>query len=67
MIELALINNIPAPISSVSIDELLSADELFLVNSVIGVWQIAALDRKTWNAGPLTAQIRHWLDHAQDR
>ncbi|MBI4190717.1 MAG: aminodeoxychorismate lyase [Betaproteobacteria bacterium] len=67
VIELALINNIPARISSVSIDNLLAADELFLVNSVIGVWQIAALDRKTWNAGPLTAQIRRWLDHAQDR
>ena len=65
VIELARSNNIPVRIASVSIDELLCADELFLVNSVIGVWQIAALDRKTWNAGPMTAQIRRWINDAQ--
>ncbi len=65
VIELARINNIPLRIAPAGIDDLLAADELFLVNSVIGVWRIAALDRKIWNAGPMTAQIRHWLDHAQ--
>jgi 4-amino-4-deoxychorismate lyase len=65
VIELARANNIPTRIESVSIDELLCADELFLVNSVIGVWQITALGRKTWNAGPMTAQIRHWINDAQ--
>lgn len=65
VIELARSNNIPARIASVSIGELLCADELFLVNSVIGVWQITALDRKTWIAGPMTAQIRRWINHAQ--
>lgn len=65
-LELAQANKVPTRIASVSIDELLAADELFLVNSVIGVWQIAALDRKTWNAGPMTAQIRRWIDDAQN-
>jgi len=67
VIELARINNVPARIANVSIDELLAADELFLVNSVIGVWQIAACGRKSWSPGPMTAQIRRWIEHAQDR
>lgn len=67
VIELARINNIPARIANVSIDELLAADELFLVNSVIGVWQIAAFGRKSWSPGPMTAQIRRWIEQAQDR
>ncbi len=65
VIELARSNNIPVRIASVSIDELLAADELFLVNSVIGIWQIAAFDRKSWSPGPMTARIRRWLEHAQ--
>ena len=67
VIELARSNDIRVRIANVSIDELLAADELFLLNSVIGVWQIAAFDRKTWNPGPMTAQIRRWTEQAQDR
>jgi 4-amino-4-deoxychorismate lyase len=64
-LELAQANKVPVRIASVSIDELLAADELFLVNSVIGLWQIAGLDRKTWNPGPVTAQVRRWISDAQ--
>jgi 4-amino-4-deoxychorismate lyase len=67
VMEFARNNDIPVRIASVSIDELLVAEELFLVNSVIGVWPIAALDGKTWNAGPITTRVRHWLDHEQER
>ena len=67
VIELASINNIPARIANVSIDELLTADELFLVNSVIGVWQIAEFGGRSWSPGPMTTQVRRWLDQAQDR
>jgi 4-amino-4-deoxychorismate lyase len=65
VIELARNNDIPARITSVSMGDLLCADELFVVNSVIGVWQVTALDRKTWIAGPMTAQIRRWISDAQ--
>jgi 4-amino-4-deoxychorismate lyase len=66
VIELARINGIAARIANVSIDELLAADELFLVNSVIGVWQIAACGQNSWRRGPMTAQIRRWIEHAED-
>ena len=66
VLELACTNNIPVRIADISVDELLAADELFLVNSVIGVWQIAELDRRSWNAGPMTVQIRRWIERVQD-
>jgi len=64
-LELAQANKISTRISTISIDELLAADELFLMNSVIGVWQIAEIDCKKWSAGPHTAQVRRWLNDAQ--
>ncbi len=66
VIELARGNGIPVRIAAVSIDDLHGADEIFLVNSVIGIWPVAALARKTWDAGQLTAHIRQWLANAQN-
>jgi 4-amino-4-deoxychorismate lyase len=66
VLELARSNKIRTRIASFSLDDLLGAEELFLVNSVIGVWQITGLGRKSWNVGPLSAQVRRWLDDVQD-
>lgn len=65
VIELARTNGIATRIAYVSIDELLAAGELFLVNSVIGVWPIAAFGQKSWHPGPVTAQVRRWIEHAE--
>ena len=67
VIGLARSNNIPVRIANVSIDELLAADEVFLVNSVIGVWQIAEFGQKSWSPGKMTAQVRRWIEHIQHR
>jgi len=67
VLELAQANKVEARVTDISIDRLLAAEELFLVNSVIGQWQVAALDRKTWGRGPLTMQFRSWLADAQER
>ncbi len=66
VMELAQKHRMPARIAAISIDDLLAADEVLLVNSVIGVWQIAALGSKTWKAGRLTPEVRNWLRHARD-
>ena len=65
VIELARDHAIPLRIAALGIDELLTADELFVVNSVIGLWPVVALDRKTWNRGALTVQLQRWLSDAQ--
>ena len=60
-------NGITVRIAAVGMPEVLAADELFLVNSVIGVWQVRALGDQTWGHGPLTARVRRWLSDAQER
>ena len=67
VIELAGEHAIALKVAVIGIDELLAADELFVVNSVIGLWPVAALDRRVWKAGSLSAKFRHWINDAQDR
>jgi 4-amino-4-deoxychorismate lyase len=65
VIELAHRHAVRVHIRALSLDDLLAADELFVVNSVIGVWPVIALERKAWATGPLTLQIRRWIADAQ--
>lgn len=51
---------------TISPERLLGADEAFVVNSIIGVWQIRELSSRTWRSGPLTQCIRRWLDEEHD-
>ncbi len=39
-------------------DELLCADEIFLTNSIIGIWPVAKLGREIFNIGPVTRNIQ---------
>jgi 4-amino-4-deoxychorismate lyase len=65
VLELAHSHKIPAQAAMIGIDDLLAADAAFLVNSVIGLWPVAALDRKTWSAGGLTVRFQQWIRDAQ--
>lgn len=42
-------------------DDLDGADELFLTNSLIGVWPIRRIDGRATPVGPLTREIAGWL------
>jgi 4-amino-4-deoxychorismate lyase len=57
---------IPLQVKALSLDDLFAADEVFVVNSVIGVWPVIALERKAWAAGPLAVQMQRWIADAQD-
>lgn len=37
------------------------ADAVFLVNSVIGVWQVIAIDDMTWVVNPFIERLRNWI------
>ena len=54
-------NGIPAKIESFGIDRLIEADEVFLVNSVFGLWQIVELGSVTWPNGEFCDAMRGWL------
>ncbi|WP_404361342.1 aminodeoxychorismate lyase [Methylotuvimicrobium sp. KM1] len=44
------------------IDELLNADEIFVCNSVIGLWPVTQIDGKPFAVGPVTREITAWLE-----
>lgn len=44
-----------------SLDDLHAADELFLTNSVIGLWPIRRFEQRDYRVGPLTREIQLWL------
>ena len=66
VMELAGSHAIPLQVKELSLDDLFAADEVFIVNSVIGVWPVIALERKAWAAGPIARQMQRWIADAQD-
>jgi 4-amino-4-deoxychorismate lyase len=42
--------------------ELEEADEVFLTNSLIGIWPIVALGERTWPVGPLTQRFQALIE-----
>lgn len=55
----------PIEVRNVELAELFCADELFLTNSVFGLWSIAQLEQQRWTDFSFAAQIRTVLE--QDR
>ena len=55
-----------AKITQLSIADVLAADEVMVVNSVIGVWQIRELAEKRWGAGHFVPLIRAYLKEDYD-
>ena len=66
VMEWAATHNMPCQIGQFELDELLDADEIFLVNSVIGLWPVRELLGRTWSHHPVAMQVREGLRHAPD-
>lgn len=49
-------------VEKIQLERLLAADELFVVNSGFGVWQIRRIGSREWGRGVLVPQVRRWLD-----
>lgn len=54
-------NNLPLEIRALSWDEVINADELFIVNSLIGVWPIRELEQSRWEHFPMTQRLQQGL------
>ena len=61
ILELAPTLGIKTEVKSVSLDELKNADEIFVCNSVIGLWPVTKLEEQTFSVGNLSKQIRQAL------
>lgn len=62
--EWAAAHSMPCRIAQFGLLELLAADEIFLVNSVIGLWPVHEIQGHHWNQHPIATQVMEWLNHA---
>lgn len=69
VIDWAAKNNVPCKIELFSLTELIAADEIFLINSVVGLWPVREFvdqngQNETWSQFPMSKQIQKWLNSA---
>ncbi|NOT12134.1 MAG: aminodeoxychorismate lyase [Methylococcaceae bacterium] len=53
---------LPAVERTIAREELLSAEEVFVCNSIIGVWPVKRIEDSYFSVGPMTRQIQFWVD-----
>jgi 4-amino-4-deoxychorismate lyase len=61
----AVQQGVPLEVRDVALDEVLQADEVFLVNSVIGLWPVRELQGRRWEAFPFAARIAQYLESGE--
>jgi len=61
ILELSAQLNMQVSIRTMTETELYTADELFLCNSVIGVWPVREIEQRSFAIGPRTREIRELL------
>lgn len=66
VMELSAKNGLPCRAGHFGLAELLAADEVFLVNSIIGLWPVRELQGCSWSRHPVSIQVQEWLNHAVD-
>jgi 4-amino-4-deoxychorismate lyase len=52
-------------VQTLPLERVLAGDELFVVNSLIGVWPVQRLARRVWRPGEITSRVRKWLNEAE--
>ncbi|MBM7061002.1 aminodeoxychorismate lyase [Pseudomonas sp. UL073] len=58
LLERAVSRSISCQVRDIEYAELLAADELFLCNSLFGIWPVRALASRDWPVGPLTRKLQ---------
>ena len=66
VLERAAASGIPCTERHISLPQLLQADEIFLTNSVIGVWQVREIEQNRWETRTITPKVRQWLNEPCD-
>jgi 4-amino-4-deoxychorismate lyase len=62
VLDIAQCHAVPTSIEHISLQRVYNATEVFLVNSVIGVWPIMRLVHQTWVPGAVTEKVKQWLE-----
>jgi 4-amino-4-deoxychorismate lyase len=66
LIEAAAHYGAPCDVRTLAWNNVMSADEVFLVNSLIGVWPVRDIEGVTYSVGPLTRAAQDWLKQEDD-
>jgi 4-amino-4-deoxychorismate lyase len=66
IIDLAHKAGVPCRVEPLPLQRVLDASEVFLVNSLIGLWPLARMEKHTWTPGALTPQVAQWLNTEDD-
>ncbi len=59
--------NMPLQVRDIRLDEVLHADEIFVVNSVIVLWPVRELEQRCWTAFPVAERIQHYFNEQSAR
>ena len=62
ILELSNELNLKLEVQNLPLHYFIQADEIFLCNSLIGVWQVSSFLSQTWEQGKLTSVVRQLLD-----
>ncbi len=62
----AATHNVQCRVEQFGLAELLAADEVFLVNSIIGLWPVRELQGRNWSQHPIALQVQKDLSHETD-
>jgi len=55
-------HDMPLQVRDISLDEVLHADELFVVNSIMVLWPLRELEQNRWSDFSIAMQIRRSLE-----
>lgn len=62
VIDLARAAGLACDVRDIAIAEAAGADEVFLTNSLIGIWPVARLEERLWIPGPVTRKLQALLE-----
>jgi 4-amino-4-deoxychorismate lyase len=66
VIECAAAASIPCRVTDIRRQDILDADEIFLTNSLIGLWPVRMLEGQNFSVGHITRQLQQALHDAQE-
>ena len=66
VLECAAAASIPCRVADFHRQEILDADEVFLTNSLIGLWPVRKLENREYPVGNYTRRLQQALNHAQE-
>lgn len=66
ILELARQLSIDVQVSHIEMRHLMEADEVFICNSLIGIWPVVAVDSRAFTIGTITTRLQNLLDPRAD-